>query len=196
MTHRIRGEHAEALRLDSEGLAYAEQTGSPQLIAGSKLGLAMTHLDLRDPATAESLLLEVNVIAVELGSDIDVYDALAGLVLVCVRTGRTSEAFTWMAPLRELVDLGMYSCTGDDWAHAAILEVHLAASVLDEALAIGAPALQEYDRAGHRLTAMRVRIRLGPRRRSPAAPPAGPWPATGRRRESGAAPGRAVPCGS
>jgi tetratricopeptide (TPR) repeat protein len=29
MTHRIRGDHAEALRLDAEGLAYAEQTGSP-----------------------------------------------------------------------------------------------------------------------------------------------------------------------
>jgi hypothetical protein len=131
------------------------------LIAGSKLGLAMTLLDLGDPATAEPLLLEVNNIAVELGSDIDVYDALAGLVLVCARTGRTSEAFTWMAPLRELVDRGMYSVTGDDWAHAAILEAHLAAGLLDEALALGTPALGKYDRAGHQLTAMRVRILLG-----------------------------------
>jgi tetratricopeptide (TPR) repeat protein len=161
MTHRIRGEHAEALRLDGEGLAFAEQTGYPQLIAGSKLGLALTHLDLGDAATAEPLLLEVKNIAVELGSDIDVYDALAGLVRACVQTKRISEAFTWMAALRELVERGLYSCTGDDWAHAAILDAHLAAGLLDEALAIGVPALQEYERAGHRLTAMRVRIRLG-----------------------------------
>jgi tetratricopeptide (TPR) repeat protein len=161
MTNRVRGEHAEALRLDCEGLAYAEQTGSPQLIAGSKLGLAMTHLDLGDPTTAEPLLLEVNRTAVELGSDIDVYDVLAGLVLVCVRTGRTGKALTWMSSLGELIERGVYSCTGDDWAHAAILEAHLSAGLFDEAIAMGEPALQGYDRTGHRLTAMRVRIRLG-----------------------------------
>jgi tetratricopeptide (TPR) repeat protein len=42
-----------------------------------------------------------------------------------------------------------------------IREAHLSAGLLDEAIAVGEPALQGYDRTGHRLTAMRVRIQLG-----------------------------------
>lgn len=160
-THLIRGNHAEALRLNSECLAYAQQTGAIRLISVARLGLAMADLDLGDPVTAEPLFLEANVAAVELGTDVDAFDVLAGLVLCCARTGRISEAFTWMAPLRDLIARGVTSYTGDDWVHAAILEAHLAADRLDEAIAIGEPALAEYDHAGHRLTAMRVRIRLG-----------------------------------
>jgi tetratricopeptide (TPR) repeat protein len=159
--HRIRGQHAEALRLDSECLAYGERTGDRRMAYLAKSGLAMTHLDLGDPVTAEPLFLDANSTAVEFGREVDAFDDLAGLVLICVRTGRIGEAFTWMALLRELVDRGVSSHAGDDWAHTAILEAHLAAGLLDEGLAIGVPALQEYDRAGHRLTAMRVRIRLG-----------------------------------
>jgi tetratricopeptide (TPR) repeat protein len=161
MVHKIRGNHAEALRLDSECLAFAERTGATHLIATVKMSLGMTHLDLGDPATAEALLLESHLAAEQLGSEVDVYDALAGLVLVCARTGRTDEAFTWIAPLRELLERGQHSYAGDDWAYAAILEAHLAAGRLDEAVAIGTPALDQYDRAGHRLTAMRLRVLLG-----------------------------------
>jgi tetratricopeptide (TPR) repeat protein len=158
---RVRGQHAEALRLDSECLAHAEQTGATRLIGVVKLGLAMTHLDLGDAVTAEPLFLAANSAAVEFGTDVDAFDALAGLVLCCTRTGRTGEAFTWLALLRDLMDRGVPSYTGNDWAHAAILEAHLAGGLLDEGLAIGGPALEEYDRAGHQLTALRVRIRLG-----------------------------------
>jgi tetratricopeptide (TPR) repeat protein len=161
IARKIGGNHAEALRVGSEGLALAEQTGSIRLAGVAKLILAMAHLDLGDPASAEPLFLEVRAIAIEFGREIDAIDALAGLVLCCVRTGRTGEALTWMAPLCDLVDRGVYSYTGDDWAHTAILEAHLAAGLLEEALAIGAPALEEYDRSGHRLTAMRVRIVIG-----------------------------------
>jgi tetratricopeptide (TPR) repeat protein len=161
MAHKIRGNYAEALRLDSECLAFAERTGAIQLGATAKIGLGMTYLDLDDPATAEALLRDANSAAVQLGSEIDAYDALAGLVLVCARTGRTEEAFTWIATLRELLERGLHSYTGDDWAHAAILEAHLAAGLIDEAIAIGVPALEQYDQAGHRLTAMRLRILLG-----------------------------------
>jgi tetratricopeptide (TPR) repeat protein len=161
MVHQIRGDYAEALRLDAECLTFGERTGNVRVTAMAKLGLGMTHLVLGDPTTAEPLLLEANAAAAERGSDVDVFDALAGLVLVYARTERISEAFTWMAPLRELLDRGVNSYAGDDWAHAAILEAHVAAGKLDEALAIGTPALEEYDRTGHRLTAMRVRIRLG-----------------------------------
>jgi tetratricopeptide (TPR) repeat protein len=161
MLHKIRGNTAEALRLDSECLAFAERTGAAHLIATVKMSLGMDHLDLDDPATAEALLLESHAAAEQLGSEVDVYDALAGLVLVYARTGRTGEAFTWITPLRELLERGQHSYAGDDWAHAAILEAHLAAGLLDEAVAIGAPALDRYDRAGHRLTAMRLRILLG-----------------------------------
>jgi tetratricopeptide (TPR) repeat protein len=157
----IRGEHLEALRLRSECLAYLEQAGITGLITVARRGLAMTQLARGDLAAAEALLRQARAVAVEVGSDIDVFDILAGLVLVCVRTGRTGEALDWAAPLQELLDRGVTSYAGDDWAHAAILEAQLAAGRLDEAIAIGEPALKEYDRAGHRLTAMRVRIRLG-----------------------------------
>jgi tetratricopeptide (TPR) repeat protein len=161
MVHKILGNHAEALRLDSECLAFAERIEATHLIATVKMSLGMDHLDLDDPETAEALLLESHSTAEQLGSEVDVYDALAGLVLVYARTGRTDEAFTWIAPLRELLDRGQHSYAGDDWAYAAILEAHLAAGRLDEAVAIGVPALDRYDKAGHRLTAMRLRILLG-----------------------------------
>lgn len=161
MAHKIRGNHAEALRLDSEALAFAERTGATHLSATVKIGLGMTHLDLGDPKTAEALLLEANSAALQVGSEIDAYDALAGLVLACTRTGRIDEAFGWIASLRELLERGVPSYTGDDWAYAAIVEAHLAAERFDEALAIGTSALEQSDRAGHRLTAMRLRILLG-----------------------------------
>jgi tetratricopeptide (TPR) repeat protein len=161
MVHKIRGNRAEALRLDSECLAYAEKAGSVQFTAIAKVGLAMTHLDLDDPVSAEALLLAAYPTVVQRDSAIEMYDLLAGLVLVCVRTGRIQEAFTWMAPLRELVERGVLSYKGDDRAYPAVLEAHLAAGRLDEALEIGVPALEQYDRDGHRLTAMRIRIVLG-----------------------------------
>jgi tetratricopeptide (TPR) repeat protein len=160
-THRIRGNYVEALHIDSECLALAERTGSAYLIATAKIGLGMTYLNRGDPATAETLLLEAHSTFGQLGSDIDTYDTLAGLVLVCTRTGRTDEAFTRITSLNDLIDRGLYSSTGDDWAHAAILETHLAAGQVDEAIAIGTPALEQHDRDGHRLTTMRLQLLLG-----------------------------------
>jgi len=161
IVQKIRGNHAEALRVHSENLTYAEQTGAVRLAGMAKLFLAMALLDGGDPASAEPLFLAANSAAVEFGRDLDAFDALSGLVLCCVRTGRTDEALTWLAPLRDLVDRGVCSYSGDDWGHAAILEALLAAGLLDDALTVGETALEEYDRAGHRLTAMRVRVRLG-----------------------------------
>lgn len=55
----------------------------------------------------------------------------------------------------------MNSYMGDDWAHAAIVEAHLAAGRPEQALAVGVPALTEHERAGCRLSAMRLRVLLG-----------------------------------
>jgi tetratricopeptide (TPR) repeat protein len=161
LVHRIRGDHPEALRLNADCLAFAERTGAIQLTAMIKTSMSMTYLDLADPKTAEPLLREAHEAAATIGSEVDVYDAVAGLVLVCVRTGRHSEAFTWVASLNELIERGVYSGGGDDWAHAAIAEAHLTSGRVDEAFAIGVSALEQYERAGRRLTAMRVRIVLG-----------------------------------
>ena len=159
--HRTRGAYAEALRLNLDGVAQAERSGAPQMRLMATLGLGMTHLLRGDPESAETLLLDAYSTAVQVGSDIGAYDALAGLVLVLTRTGRHQEAFTWIAPLGELLDRGVSSNSGDDWAHAAILEAHLDAGLLDEGIALGTPALKQYEKAGYRLTAMRVRLALG-----------------------------------
>ena len=159
--HTIRGRYDEALRLRHECLAYVEHAQAPRLITVAQRGLAMTQLLSGDPATAEVHLLEAHSAVGELGSDIDAFDILAGLVLACVRSGRTGEALTWTTPLRDLMDRGVSGYAGDDWAHAAVLETYLAAGRLDEALALGTRALAQYERAGHRLTALRVRILLG-----------------------------------
>ena len=158
---KIRGNYAEALRLDGECLAFAERTGATQLAVTAKTGLAMTHVELGDLTTAEALLLEANAAAGQLGSEVDAYDALAGLVLVCARAGRVEEAFEWIAALRELLDRGQHSYAGDDWAHTAILEAYLRAGRFDEALDLGRPPLEQADATGHRLTAMRLRLLLG-----------------------------------
>ncbi len=161
MIETIRGDHAKALLLATECLTAVEQAGATRLIMVLKRGLALAHLALNDPVTAEKLLLEAHSIATEVASDIDTFDILAGLVLVCVRTERTQEALVWTKPLLELLDRGVPSYAGDDWAHAAVLETYLAAGLLDEGLAIGEAALKKYDNAGHQLTAVRVRMRLG-----------------------------------
>jgi tetratricopeptide (TPR) repeat protein len=160
LLHRIRGEHAEALRLNAECLAFAERTGAIQLAAMTKTGMGSSHLELDDPATAEPLLREAHQAAVTIGSEVDAYDAMAGLILVCARTGRCREAFTWVASLTELLERGVYSCGGDDWAHAAIVEAHLTSGRLDEALSIGLSALDQREQAGRRLTVMRLRVLL------------------------------------
>ena len=51
IARKIRGDHAEALRLDSDCLAYGERTGDRRMIYLAKSGLAMTYLDLGDPET-------------------------------------------------------------------------------------------------------------------------------------------------
>jgi tetratricopeptide (TPR) repeat protein len=161
MAERIRGNQAEALDIGSECLVLAEQVGPAVFIVMAKIGLAMTYLSLGDLVAAETLLLEAHSAAVERDSDIEAYDALAGLVLVCARTGRVREALAWAVPLRGLVERGVTSEAGDDWGSAAILETYLAAGQFDDAVTMGEPVLAEYDRAGRRLTAMRVRVLLG-----------------------------------
>ena len=161
MVERIRGNHAEALRLDGLAHAFGVRTGDLLLTVTAEVGMAMTHLESGDPASAEPLLVTAHAAAVEAGSEIDLYDALAALVLVCARTGRHAEAELWAAPLRNLIDRGTSSFTGDDWGHAAIAESHLAAGHPERALTEGLPALDDQERAGYRLTAMRLRILLG-----------------------------------
>jgi tetratricopeptide (TPR) repeat protein len=161
LLHRIRGDHTEALRLNAKCLAFAEHTGAIQIAAMAKTSMSMTYLELDDPKAAESLLRESHDAAVTIGSEVDVYDATAGLVLVCARTGRCSEAFSWVAALNELIERGLYSCSGDDWAHAATVEAHLTFGRLDEALSIGIQALEQHEQAGRRLTAMRLGVLLG-----------------------------------
>ncbi|GIM93843.1 ATP-binding protein [Paractinoplanes toevensis] len=158
---RIRGDHAEALRLDAASHRFAERTGDPMLVATAQVGMALTHLELGDPAAAEPLLLSAHVAAGEAGSELDVYDALSGLVLVCARTGRATEAESWATALEELLSRGMSSYTGDDLAYAAIVEAHLAAGRPEKALEVGLAALAEHEKAGYRLPAMRLRILIG-----------------------------------
>jgi tetratricopeptide (TPR) repeat protein len=161
IVHRLRGNYGEALRLNADCLALAERTGATQVTAMAKISMGMTHLAHDDPTTAESLLREGYAAAVTVGSEDLVYDATAGLVLVCTRTGRHDEAFAWVDALNELVECGWYSCSGDDWAHAAIVEAYLTSGRLDEALALGVRALDRHEQAGRRLTAMRLRVRIG-----------------------------------
>ncbi|WP_433305969.1 hypothetical protein ACQP2F_19510 [Actinoplanes sp. CA-030573] len=155
---RIRGDYAGALRLNAECLAFAAETGAIQLTAMARSSMGMCHLGLGDPVTAESLMAEAHAAAVAVGSEVDMYDAAAGLALVCARTGRAGEASVWAASLAELMERGLYSGSGDDWAHAAVVEVHLAAGRLNDALAAGSRSLDLLDRSGRRLAAMRVRI--------------------------------------
>jgi tetratricopeptide (TPR) repeat protein len=161
LVRRLRGEYGEALRLHTECLSFAERTGALQLTAMAKTGMGLTHLALNDASTADSLFREARAAAAAVGSEVDVYDGTAGLVLACARTGRVAEALEWAATLAELLEIGMYSCSGDDWAHAAIVEAHLASGRLEEALVIGVRALDRYERTGRRLTAMRLRVLLG-----------------------------------
>ncbi len=130
IVHRLRGNHGEALRLNSDCLTLAESTGATQLTAMAKTSMGMTYLALDDPMTAESLLREGYAAAVTVGSEADEYDASAGLILVCARTGRHDEAFTWVDALNDLIERGLYSCSGDDWAHAAIIEANLTSGQL------------------------------------------------------------------
>jgi tetratricopeptide (TPR) repeat protein len=161
VVQRIRGEYADAMRLDAACHAFARHIGDPMLVATTEIGMAMTHLDLGDPEAAEPLLLTAHAAAGETGSEIDAYDALAGLVLVCARTGRHVEALSRIAALDDLLERGINSYTGDDWAHAAIVEAHLAAGRPQQALAVGSPALAEHERSGYRLPALRLRTLLG-----------------------------------
>lgn len=160
VVHRICGEYREALRLNAECLALAERSGAVQLTAMVKTSLGMTHLEMGDPRAADPLLRQAHEAAAAIGSEVDLYDAVAGLVLTCARTGRHDEALTWANTLTELMDRGLYSSSGDDWAHAAIVEAHLRSGRLDEVLAVGTPALDRYERAGHQLTAMRLHVLL------------------------------------
>jgi len=161
MVKRIRGEYAEARRLATACRSYAQQMGNMLLAATAEVELAMTHLELGDPAAAEPLLLTALDAAEDGGSEVDKYDALAGLVLVCARAGRHDEAAVWAAAQSDLLARGVGSYSGDDWGHAAIIEAHLAAGRPGQALAVGVPALTEHDNVGYRLTAMRLRVLLG-----------------------------------
>ncbi|GAA2592090.1 tetratricopeptide repeat protein [Winogradskya consettensis] len=161
MTRRIRGDYTDAQRLEKIGQQLAIRDGNLRLAAPAKVGLAMTHLELGEPAAAEPLLRSAYATVRETSSDIDLYDTVAGLLLVCARTGRHDEAADWAADLEALLERGICSYSGDDWAHTALVEAHLAAGRPEEALAIGEPALTENERAGYRLPAMRLRIRLG-----------------------------------
>lgn len=161
MARRIRGEYAEALRLDAACHSFAVSAGDHLLRVTTEIGLAMTHLALDDPAAAEPLLLKAHAASVGLNSDVNAYDALAALVLVCARTGRHAEADSWAQNLATLLDRGVSSYSGEDWAYSAIVEAHLAADHPDQALKAGAPALTDHDQAGHRLTVLRLSILVG-----------------------------------
>ncbi|WP_213002438.1 ATP-binding protein [Winogradskya consettensis] len=158
---RIRGEYADAQQQAATYHAIAVHGGDPLLVANAEVTMAMTHVVLGEPELAEPLLRSALAAAEETGSDIDRYDVLAGLVLVCARTGRHDEAATWSALLSDLLDRGMCSYIGDDWAHAAMVEAHLAAARPRAALTTGLAALAEHHRSGSRLPAMRLRILLG-----------------------------------
>jgi tetratricopeptide (TPR) repeat protein len=161
LVHRLRGDHAEALRLNGECLAFAERVDAVQLTAMAKTSMGMSYLELNDPRAAELMFREAYTAAVTIGSEVDVYDVVAGLALVCARTQRCEEALIWVDSLNGLLARGLYSCSGDDRAHAAIIETYLASGRLDEALTIGARALGQHEQAGRQLTAMRLHVLLG-----------------------------------
>ncbi|RAK42194.1 NB-ARC domain-containing protein [Actinoplanes lutulentus] len=158
---RIRGDHAEALRLDAACHAFGARTGDPLLVMTAEVSMAMTHLERGDTAAAERLLLSAQSAAEEVGSEAHLYDVLAGLTLLCARARRHPQAVRWAAALTALLDRGLTSYSGEDWAHVAIVESHLAAGRPEQALAIGVPALEAHERTGYRLLEMRLRHLLG-----------------------------------
>jgi adenylate cyclase len=78
--HQCHGEHREAFAMYEEALGLAEQVGEPQLLFPCYDGLATLHLDVGNPAMAETYLAKAQEVCTRAGVE---PDALMVLPFLC-----------------------------------------------------------------------------------------------------------------
>lgn len=160
LVHRGLGNLDEALRYGLDAVAALHGAELPSLMGSVPYGLALVRCERGEIAEAEQLLVEAREIVERHGSQDDLLDNLAGLVLVHLRTGSLRQASACAEPLHELVRRGVLG-NSDDLGQIALVELYLAAGRYEEAEALGDEALRSRLADGHRLVATRLRLRLG-----------------------------------